>query len=75
MSKISCRLSIYNVGLKSPLPGGVLDVRAGRNDPLDRAMLKPEAGSFCRRTPIPWSGWMEGALWSGDRVAQEITQQ
>jgi monoamine oxidase len=20
----------------------------------------------------PWNGWMEGALWSGERVAQEI---
>jgi monoamine oxidase len=20
----------------------------------------------------PWNGWMEGALWSGERAAQEI---
>jgi monoamine oxidase len=23
----------------------------------------------------PWNGWMEGAIWSGERVAQEILQQ
>ena len=23
----------------------------------------------------PWNGWMEGALWSGERAAQEILQQ
>jgi monoamine oxidase len=23
----------------------------------------------------PWTGWMEGALWSGERAAQEILQQ
>jgi monoamine oxidase len=22
----------------------------------------------------PWNGWMEGALWSGERAAQELIQ-
>ncbi len=40
------------------------------------AMLKPEGRvHFAGEHLSPWSGWMEGALWSGDRVAQEITQQ
>jgi monoamine oxidase len=40
------------------------------------AMLKPEGRvHFAGEHLSPWSGWMEGALWSGDRVAQEIVQQ
>ncbi len=40
------------------------------------AMLKPEGRvHFAGEHVSPWSGWMEGALWSGERVAQEIIQQ
>jgi monoamine oxidase len=40
------------------------------------AMLAPEDRvHFAGEHLSPWSGWMEGALWSGDRVAQELTQQ
>jgi monoamine oxidase len=39
------------------------------------AMLEPEGRvHFAGEHLSPWSGWMEGALWSGDRVAQEIIQ-
>jgi len=30
---------------------------------------------FAGEHTAPWNGWMEGALWSGERVAQEILQQ
>ena len=30
---------------------------------------------FAGEHTSPWSGWMEGALWSGERAAQEILQQ
>ncbi|HYM18264.1 MAG TPA: FAD-dependent oxidoreductase, partial [Micropepsaceae bacterium] len=40
------------------------------------AMLKPEGRlHFAGEHLSPWSGWMEGALWSGERAAQEIIQQ
>jgi monoamine oxidase len=31
--------------------------------------------SFAGEHTAPWNGWMEGALWSGERAAQEILQQ
>ncbi len=30
---------------------------------------------FAGEHTAPWNGWMEGALWSGERAAQEILQQ
>jgi monoamine oxidase len=30
---------------------------------------------FAGEHTSPWSGWMEGALWSGERAAQEVLQQ
>jgi monoamine oxidase len=29
---------------------------------------------FAGEHTSPWTGWMEGALWSGERVVQEILQ-
>jgi monoamine oxidase len=40
------------------------------------AITRPERGVyFAGEHTSPWTGWMEGALWSGERVAQEILQQ
>jgi monoamine oxidase len=30
---------------------------------------------FAGEHTAPWNGWMEGALWSGERAAQEILEQ
>jgi monoamine oxidase len=29
---------------------------------------------FAGEHTAPWNGWMEGALWSGERAAQEILE-
>ena len=40
------------------------------------SIAKPEGRvHFAGEHISPWSGWMEGALWSGEHVAQEIIRQ
>jgi monoamine oxidase len=39
-------------------------------------MARPEGRvHFAGEHLSPWTGWMEGALFSGERVAEEILQQ
>jgi monoamine oxidase len=47
--------------------------RPGQMTGWSAAMVRPENRvHFAGEHTSPWTGWMEGALWSGERAAQEI---
>jgi monoamine oxidase len=49
--------------------------RPGQMTGWSAAMARPEGRiHFAGEHLSPWTGWMEGALWSGERTAQEILQ-
>jgi monoamine oxidase len=54
-----------------------LSLFSGRpDDPLGACFVAQRGRVyFAGEHTAPWNGWMEGALWSGERVAQEILQQ
>ena len=56
--------------------GAFVVFRPGQMTGWAAALSRPEGRvHFAGEHTSPWNGWMEGALWSGERVAQEILQQ
>ena len=50
--------------------------RPGQMTAWAKVLGRPEGKvHFAGEHITPWNGWMEGAIWSGERVAQEILQQ
>ena len=50
--------------------------RPGQMTAWAKILGQPEGKvHFAGEHIAPWNGWMEGAIWSGERVAQEILQQ
>ena len=64
-------------GWTSPRPRGAFSVfYPGQMSRWTNAILKPEGRvHFAGEHTAAHSGWIEGALWSGDHVSQEILQQ
>jgi monoamine oxidase len=62
---------------ENPFARGAFTVfRPGEMTAWVPVMGKPEGRvHFAGEHIAPWNGWMEGALWSGERAAQEILQQ
>ena len=50
--------------------------RPGQMTAWAKVLPRPEGRvHFAGEHIAPWNGWMEGAIWSGERAAQEILQQ
>ena len=62
---------------ENPFARGAFTVfRPGEMTAWVPIMGQPEGRvHFAGEHIAPWNGWMEGALWSGERAAQEILQQ
>ncbi len=61
-------LDPYAAGAFSVFKPGQMTAWAG-------ILAKPESRAhFAGEHLSPWNGWMEGALWSGERAAQEVIQ-
>jgi monoamine oxidase len=55
--------------------GAFVIFRPGQMTQWAKDIGKPEGRvHFAGEHIAPWNGWMEGALWSGERAAQEILQ-
>lgn len=66
--------SFVQVWGQDPFAGGAFSVfRPGQISAWANEIGNPEARvHFAGEHLSPWNGWMEGALWSGERAAQEI---
>src|SRR5438105_3974693 len=66
--------TIVQIWGKDPNAGGAFSVfRPGQMTAWAGDLAKPEPRvHFAGEHLSPWNGWMEGALWSGERTAQEI---
>ena len=66
--------TIVQIWGKDPYAGGAFSVfRPGQMTAWAGILAKPEPRMhFAGEHLSPWNGWMEGALWSGERAAQEI---
>jgi monoamine oxidase len=66
--------TVVQIWGKDPFAGGAFSVfRPGQMTAWAGVLAKPEPRvHFAGEHLSPWNGWMEGALWSGERVAQEI---
>lgn len=66
--------TIVQIWGKDPYAGGAFSVfRPGQMTAWAGILAKPEPRlHFAGEHLSPWNGWMEGALWSGERAAQEI---
>ena len=62
--------------MDEPFARGAFTVfQPGQMSGWSAAITRPERGvHFAGEHTSPWTGWMEGAVWSGERVAQEILQ-
>jgi len=69
--------SSIQLWIEDPHARGAFSVfQPGQMTGWGSSMRKPEGRvHFAGEHLSPWSGWMEGALWSGEHVAQEIIQQ
>jgi monoamine oxidase len=74
--KSELRKSNVQIWGLDPFAGGAFSVfKPGQMTAWAGILGKPEAGvHFAGEHLSPWNGWMEGALWSGERAAQEIIQ-
>lgn len=66
--------SFVQIWGEDPFAGGAFSVfKPGEMTDWAEIMGKSEGRvHFAGEHLSPWNGWMEGALWSGERVAQEI---
>ena len=66
--------SFVQIWGEDPFAGGAFSVfKPGQMSAWAEVMGKPWGRvHFAGEHLSPWNGWMEGALWSGERVAQEI---
>lgn len=66
--------SFVQIWGEDPFAGGAFSVfKPGEMTAWAETMGKSEGRvHFAGEHLSPWNGWMEGALWSGERVAQEI---
>lgn len=66
--------SFVQIWGEDPFAGGAFSVfKPGQMSGWADVMGKAEGRiHFAGEHLSPWNGWMEGALWSGERVAQEI---
>ena len=66
--------SFVQIWGEDPFAGGAFSVfKPGEMSAWSKVIGKAEGRvHFAGEHLSPWNGWMEGALWSGERVAQEI---
>ncbi len=71
----SCKKAFVQIWGRDPYAGGAFSVFKPGQMTAWAAYGGPEGRvHFAGEHLSPWNGWMEGALWSGERAAQEIIQ-